>query len=123
MTCVGGGSPAPELAAAASVGAFDPQPESHRTSVRINVPEMRWTRLLSVMDHLLADRGVELGDGSQVGADQVPECLLRVAIGFLRVEEIEQRRAAMLVGKGNDVAHVGRLLQVPVAILDQQVAD
>src|ERR1700730_2458901 len=116
MTCVGGGSPAPELAAA-SVGAFDPQPESHRISVRINVPGMRWTRLLSVMDHLLADCGIELGDGSQVGAAQVPECLLRVAIGFLRVEEIEQGRAAMLVGKGNDVAHVGRLLQVPVAIL------
>src|SRR5579863_4732375 len=63
-------------------------------------------------DHLAANCHIHLRRGCQVRADKIYVIQFGGAVFALGIQEIEQRGAAVLVGKVNCVAHVHRLLKV-----------
>src|SRR5579864_92662 len=70
--------------------------------------------------HLPADRHVQLRSGGQVRTNEICVIQLNGAVTALRSEKIEQRRAAMLIGKKDRVANARRLLQVFLLVWTQQ---
>ena len=63
-------------------------------------------------DNLPARGHVHLGRGSQVRTNQIQIRQSSVPIGFLRIQEIQQRCAAVLEGKRHPVANIGRQRQI-----------
>ena len=72
------------------------------------------------LDYLTPYSQIQLGCRGQIGADQIYVIQLDGTVFTFRVDKVEQRRAAVLVGKQNRVAHANRLVQVLALVRLQQ---
>ena len=85
----------------------------HAAEPRRSIARSSW-------DDLAAHREIQLTRRGEIGTHQVQIIQLDAPVILLRLQEIEQRRAAVLISKRNRIANLHRLLQVGLLVRAQQ---